>query len=128
MDEPTIEIKRDDLLKLGGTSVLAALLAVLGGAEPAAAEVEDERRHSHRFSGTPIGLDFTTTDPLESAGQKTSGGTVIKHVIVSKTADLYGAPAIQYHIKHPSYDIEDQDGSGVHNKRLPYDLYFYIWT
>ena len=69
MDEVDKDIKREDILRLGGGAVLGAVATLLGSAQASAEEPKTKAPKSRKAPGRlgtmPLGLDFTTAPEPE---------------------------------------------------------------
>ena len=112
MPDTPIDLSRDDLLKAGGASLLAALVA-LASREADAAE---PKKHPHPtpsgdFTATPIGLDFTQPNASNRRAKRQAftasppPSTPIKHIQVytANNVPTFGTqPTVTYSLSTAS--------------------------
>jgi hypothetical protein len=91
MDEPK-EIKRDEVLRLGGGSLLAALAAMAtAGQADAEAPKHPHPTPTGALELTPVGLGFTQTDVPLTAGRKRSKALTYSYTPI-KEMQIYTDP------------------------------------
>lgn len=127
VDEPRKEIRRDELLKLGGIGALAVVSALFADADTAAASEKRKRppkKPRRIFNNNPIGLDFTSSDSLSAKG----GKKAYRCLVTSSEADTHQPRDADhvYTIATPHYGGHDLDNY-TENDDIEYTIYVAIW-